>query len=78
MKSARNVQLKPSSVLIDCISGKTRRCIRFHRFLPFVHKFNQDKFYGYWRHHIIRNINQSFVLVAEEDLESRNMYRREN
>jgi len=32
-------------------------------------------FYGYWRHHIIRNINQLFVL-AEEDLKSRNMYRR--
>jgi len=34
-------------------------------------------FYGYWRHHIIRNINQLYVLAAKEDLGSRSMYRRE-
>jgi len=27
--------------------------------------------------HTIRNINQLFVLAAEEDLESQNMYREE-
>jgi len=51
-----------------------------HRISPvfyrFVHKFNQDTYFmdiG----DVIRDINQLFILAAEEDLGSRNMYRRE-